>query len=359
MHRTLRVASLAATLMATLAMPLAAHAAVPFTFDLAIGDSCIQGTGPASSTIELTLMDANNNVIDTDTVQSDSSGDWWQSNCFWYDVHGSDKIMAESGPDSRTLQIPVITTVINRVTDVVSGRGPANSTIDLMTRICHTYNCPSGPSATVNVASNGTYSKDYTSLANLKGRDTVQAQWISPSNDHIRGISRATPFLLIVLGDNRVRGDGKPNSHLTVKLKTAGGTLLSTAEDFLSARSTSINADFMNSSDQPVYPRPGNKVTADFASDASFTLPSITLTHDADSVSGHCSANSWVYVYVENGAPSYDWTEGYATSNSNGNFSIALADMSQPTFVIGANDRWEVDCQNKKGDMVALYSHFN
>ena len=358
MQRTLRVATLAATLIATLALPVAAGTAVPFTFYVTIGSSCVQGTGPVSSTIELTLMDRNNNVIDTDTAESDSSGNWHQNECFWYNINGSDKVRAESGPDSRTFLIPVITTVINRVSDVVSGRGPANSTLDLFTRICHTYDCTGGPSTTVNVGGNGMFSKDYTSLANLKGRDQVQARWTTGSGDQVWGPNRYVPWMSMVIGENRVRGDGRPNSHVTVKLKSAGGTLLGTAQDYVTLRSTTISADFNNSSDQPVYPRPGNRVTADFASDATMKIPTITLTHDSDSVSGHCFKNAWVYVYLENYDPSYEWTDGYVQSNANGNFSLDLADSDNPSYEFTGTDRWEVDCQNKKGDIVALYRHF-
>ena len=125
MQRTLRVATLAATLIATLALPVAAGKVVPFTFYVTIGSSCMQGTGPVSSTIELTLMDRNNNVIDTDTAESDSSGNWHQNECFWYNINGSDKVRAESGPDSRTFLISVITTVIMAAVGVLACAAPA------------------------------------------------------------------------------------------------------------------------------------------------------------------------------------------------------------------------------------------
>jgi hypothetical protein len=108
-----------------------------------------------------------------------------------------------------------------------------------------------------------------------------------------------------------------------------------------------------------VYPYPGHRVTSDIASNATMTIPSITLTHDTDSVSGHCFANAWVYVYLEQYNPSYEWTEGYVQSNSNGNFTLEIADSQNPGYTFGPYDRWEVDCQNKKGDIAARYFRFN
>ena len=352
---------LATTLMlALLAAPGVAQAGPPaFTFDVTIGSSCARGTGPASSTIELTLLDRDDVVIDTETVTSDGSGNWFTSECFWFNLHGTDKIRAAVGPSSRTFQIPDITINVNRVTDVVNGRAPTSGTFHLYTTLCYAYDCSDGPNVNVNVASNGTYSRDFTALHNLNGGDRAFGRWTSPSGDEVDSQTRTFSYLSLAIADDNINGEGKPGQTVTVNLKTAGGTLLGSGTDTLAQRRPFISLDLRTSSGLAAYPRTGHKVTSNLTSDANLTVPSITLTMtDADTVSGHCFNNGAVYVYLDHYEPSYDWTQGYATAGSTGNFTLDIADTSNPSFVPGSGDRWEVDCENAKGDIVARYSRF-
>jgi len=346
--------------LASLLAPSAALAGPPsFTFDVSIGSSCIAGTGPASSTVELTLMDRDNQVIDTETVTSDGSGNWNSYDCFWFRVHGTDKIRAAVGPSSRTFQVPDITINVARVSDVVSGKAPTTGAFHIYTSLCETYSCSSGPDVNVSVASNGTYSRDFTALHNLKGGDRAVGRWTSPSGDTVDSVTRYAAFVSLVIGDDQVRGQGKPGQTATVNLKTSGGTLIGSGSDSTGVRTTSIQLDLRTASGLSAYPRPGNKVTSNIASDASLTLPTITLAMtDADTVAGHCFNNGPVYVYLEQSFPSYQWTEGYTTAGSTGNFSLDMSNTSNTSFVPDSGDRWEVDCQNAKGDIVARYARF-
>ena len=352
---------LATTLVVlSLLAPAAAQAGGPaFTFWVSLGSGCPEGTGPASSTITLTLMDRDNNFIDSQTVYTDGSGLWTSDDCFWFPINGGDKIRAESGPYSRTFQVPNLTININRVSDVISGKAPTTGSFHLYTTVCESYQCSSGPDVNVNVASGGTYARDFTALHNLIGGDRAFGRWTSPSGDNVETFQRYAPRMEFVIGDRNVDGQGKPNQTVTVKLKTAGGTLIGSGSDATNSRNTNFRVELKNSSGEPVYPRVGNKATSNIASDASLTVPTITLAMaDADTVSGHCFNNGQVYVYLEHYYPSYDWTDGYTSSNSSGNFSIDIANMSNTSFVPAAGDRYEVDCHNAKGDIVARYAHY-
>jgi hypothetical protein len=359
-HVRIRVVLVTAIALASLLGPGAAKAgSATFTFDVSIGSSCISGTGPASSTIALTLMDRDNQVIDTETATSDGSGDWNADQCFWFDLHATDKIRAAVGPSSRTFQVPDVTVNIARASDVISGKAPATGTFHLYTTLCETYNCTSGPDVNVNVASNGTYSRDFTALHNLKGNDRALGRWTSPAGDFVDSLTRTVPYMSLVIGDDQVRGQGKPGQTVTATLRTAGGVLIGSGSDTVGIRSPSISLDLRTSSGLPAYPRPGNKVTSNVASDAKLTVPAITLTlTDADTVAGHCFNNGPVYVYLEHYQPGYEWTEAYTTAGSAGNFSLDMADTSNSSYVPASGERFEVDCQNVKGDIVARYSRF-
>src|SRR5690349_11219734 len=101
-----------------------AAAAEPITFSHTFGTRCVAGEKPTTGRITLTLLASNGRTRATTTSSAASANERGYEVCFKVMPRAGDRLKAVRGSVRRSITIPTLTTAIDRVTDVVSGKAP-------------------------------------------------------------------------------------------------------------------------------------------------------------------------------------------------------------------------------------------
>src|SRR5688500_2619198 len=121
-------------LMAGSLAGVAAAAQQPITFEIYIGDSCVQGKAKANSFLKVIITDRSGVQKGRGAVETDPDGNW--SACMQPGVRPmapGDKVAVsdfETG-QKRSFNVPTLTGLANRGTNVVSGKAPAGTTVEV------------------------------------------------------------------------------------------------------------------------------------------------------------------------------------------------------------------------------------
>jgi hypothetical protein len=153
------------------------------------------------------------------------------------------------------------------------------------------------------------------------------------------------PFME-VRARNKVATGCQPKGTTTVKLRKSDGTLRATRSLTAATGCGYVHGSFRKNGN-PVNIGTGNRISADFASDALVVWPSMSLHGSGTVVSGRCLKNA-PYVVTIQGPSSNARTQG--TTNANGNFAEDLT--GEWTFQAG--DQLELRCESSRGDQVLL-----
>ena len=328
---------------------LPAAAARPVQFYAQQGDGCLGGQAPNLAQLTILWKDASDELKGRATVKADDDGYWWT--CFDVMLEPGDTIKITKGTSSRTVTIPRITAVANRVTNIVRGRGPAGASLEL-----GVWGDDDWTEAQETVPGDGRYQHDFTGDFDLVGCNEVQVTWTSDAGDQVSR-SIGVPCIEVVVGrvlgwDAQITGYTRVLGRAEVELRDASDVLKGRAHDGGSAWSGSIHTYFGEDDDGDlVRALPGDKVqTTGIASDASFTIPAITIATNlaTDVVSGVCLPDRPYQISA--------WSENHRREASRsgvaggaGQFSKDLtSDMN-----LKAGDFVEVACRFVTGDYVS------
>jgi hypothetical protein len=106
--------------------------AFTLTFDVELGDCSIHGVADASDIVNIAWKSSDGNLKHKETITADVTTGEWQTACDYNEsIESGDKIKGTIGANSRTVTIPPMSMTINRVTDKVSGHGPASAGMQL------------------------------------------------------------------------------------------------------------------------------------------------------------------------------------------------------------------------------------
>ena len=347
-----RLVPIVATAIAVgLAAPSVAAVPPLTTFEVSPGDGCVGGVGPPTTQLTVKLHSASGRFEGTGTPTTDAAG-IWSSCAFWDEFDPTDVISATDGVITATFTVPLLTVRVNRATDVVSGKGPANSNVDIQVTNCQLYTgCSVAATANRPTSASGDYSRDFTAVYNVRGHDSVRVVWTSPNGDEVI-VFRTVPNMSAWLFNSYFRGTAHPDSSVTMRLLTAGGTVRATAVRTGHYQSGNYDGRFRNSSGNPVNAAIGNKVTASFASDASIKLFDTLLTGNpaTDMVSGKCLPNGPYLIDVQaptptSRTPASANVRGVANGLGNINVSVAISG-----FDLMSGDFLWLQCRTAKGD---------
>ena len=343
MNRRFRGVSAAIT-MAVLTVPMFAvptTAAAPLTLALNIGSTCVEGTKPSGGPITVKVLRSDGSTKATRT-DSDTGGEWGV--CFATPLVIGYKIKMTTDPGSgnltRTVSIPNLTIVANRTTSKVKGRAPAGKSIFVRYVECYPSGCNGSLVRTGMANTSGRWSKDLSSSVDVDGSDELEVLYQNSHGDSF--YARTIAPYMEVRHPNQVFVGCLPQGTTTVKLRKSDGTVRATRA-LTATRDCSGEVGSFRRNGAPVNINVGNRVTADFASDASLTWPAMSVDGSGSILSGHCIANSRFVVFVQRASSSSPF-EG--TTNASGDFSHAVG------WTFKSGDRLDLICETTRGDRV-------
>lgn len=131
--RPLGAALILASLMTGTLVAGASAAPRPITFEVFIGDVCVFGRAENNSFLKVIIRDSAGRQKGREAVEADGAGNW-QSCTFngAFPILPGDQINVEvfDTGQTRTFTVPTLTK-IDRGTNVVAGRAPAGSNVEL------------------------------------------------------------------------------------------------------------------------------------------------------------------------------------------------------------------------------------
>ena len=342
--RTRFVAAMASAVVGSALLSAPVAAVTPITFNIYVTGTCQNGTGQASTNFTVRLLAPNGDQVGRVTTTSNSSGYWYA--CFPSPAAPGDKVRATGGGADRTVTIPNLSMNANRVSDVVSGHWIAGTGLVVCANHYTSFNLSTSVCLGATSSGTGAYSVDFTSDINVHGYDTVSATYTSGSDNFY--VQTTFPYMLVTRANAYVEGALNRGQVATLTLKTGTGTVRGSARVQGDAGNY-FDGYFFASSGNVVLPRPADKVTGSFASDATITIPDITVTGVASTnvVSGSCMANR-PYMLFARKADYSDYAYRYGTTDGSGHISLDLtADINLAKY-----DPLQFTCMYVNGDRI-------
>jgi hypothetical protein len=329
--RRIVAATATGLLLALFASSAVSAAPRPITFDVFIGDYCVSGRAPNNSFLKLVIRDKQGNLKGRGSVDADPQG-YWQA-CLGPENGGilpGDSINARvfDSSNSRTFTVPLLTGKIDRGTNVVSGRAPAGSRVQIEAYDFRWDLWGESYDLVRDVtAAGGTYAHDFdTDGIDVRGGASVAIRWSNAGDTVHVGRFQIAPYISLQIGRHDMYGASTANGLVRVTLKS-GSTKVATASGVGSYGDTSFIADWADADGEPYTLRGGEILSAPaLGGHTSWRVPQINPVANlaADTVSGTCFPNGRVMALAQD--PSgfgYGLDKGEA--GANGKFTINLA----------------------------------
>lgn len=342
-HRRGWIGALVGASLALTMTPGIVSAATPWVRFGADYNGCsVYGVGPRSTLIKVTWKDSNGSLKHVQVVKSKTNGAF-QTTCDYDEqVERGDVFTAKVGTRTRSFTVPALKIGIDRVTDVVSGRGPANTTL--------TIGLPDSDTMEVLTTGDGSYDQDVTSVHDIIGYDLVSVSYATGDGDVVYRALRA-PFVMVYRDRADVRMGGRPGRLMTVELYDP--TVLKSDVDCAVGPTGGCWLQFTDEDGHMVRTRAGDRVTApSIASDLDFIVPAVTTkgVPSTDVLSGTCLAGQSSPYYVEAYRPS-----GGASVSRSGVTSAMGTYRKDVTssYDLRSGDKLFSECMLPSGDWVA------
>lgn len=350
MVRTLRLLVPVVLLAAATVIPTASLAAAPaapagpaITSDIrvTIGDCLVQGQTQAGTTLRITHRTSGGTVKGKAQVTANLDGDWART-CPGPKVAIGDRIELRLVGDPaiiKQLTIPVFTVITDRVNDRIRGIARGVTEVGVGLGICDPAHreCAKAGSAVLSVDPE-THAFSWALPQAVNGLGTIRLMW----DNGVDGVFLVQDFahVEVQIGSARVQVTGrKPGviESLSLRRTTPVATV---------SRRTGAQATFsatLKRDGKPLKVRAGDKITSTIASDASFTVPQMTVQASSSGATGTCFKNR-PYSIVYLGADGSDQGATAGTTDSQGHWTTA-----DP---ISAGWSVNVYCANVAGDIV-------
>jgi hypothetical protein len=285
---------LAIALGSLLALPASVSAATPISVQVLTGQPCVSGIGPANKKVTATLRTPAGKIRDRVMSESDDVGGWGV--CFGLffpstNINGGDVLNVVVGARSRTIHIPRLEPMIDRVTNVIEGEADPFAPVDML--ISHRNNFKTSEEFGYSTTADGSghYAVDTTADFNLLGGDAVTV--ITSNGDDLFGAIALAPFLEIQNANNDVQGT--VNRGTQVDLLLTDENAVEKAHVHAGPFLFGIFQVEMYADDgSAAYTDRGDWLTANIATDAALHLPVSSLhgTASDDVITGRCMPNA-------------------------------------------------------------------
>ena len=287
------------------------------TIEVTYGSCQVQGKTGANKVVKLVWKDREGDLKSTQSVTAKATGRW-VSRCDNYTsgIARGDTIKATVGAASRTFTVPRLTVDANRVTDVIDGVGPADASLHVFVGHYEGFAYQGRTDRVVGTDSGGLYSVAMGAFVDILGDDFVGATWTDAGDSVTR--SYWAPAVQVYRNDSGVRVWARPGTDVSVSLSGSDSATFSsrTAIDGFAGGS------FTDGHGDGVYVHAGDSITSNIASDATFTVPALSISAavSTDVVSGTCALPHapWLfYVSRPSGNTTFHY---YGTGDGTGHF---------------------------------------
>jgi hypothetical protein len=345
---------LAAILVGTLA-GTAAAAPRPITFEIFIGDSCVYGRAKSNSFLKVIITDRSGAQKGRGAVETDPDGYW--SACMQPGVRPmapGDKVAVsdfETG-QKRAFTVPTLTGKVDRGTNVVSGKAPAGTKVEVEA-FDFRFDLWGEQYDSIHqvTATDGRYSYDFDRAGvDIKGGASVVIRWRTGDDVVMVGRFQIAPYVVMRLGDSDFAGASGPNKLAQLTLSKSGA-VVARGNGVGDYGNTTFYGDFADTDGERYFLRGGEQFSAPFLGAVStWRVPQIAGSANlaADTVSGKCFANGR-FVTLAQGPNGLGYGLGYGTAKTDGTFTVDLTDQVniQKGFRVG------ILCYSAEGDEVS------
>ncbi len=336
------IATMALLISAMGASPVAATAA-PVTVNVVIGNACVQESKPAGHLVKLVLRTSNGTYLGS---QEDAGSVGSYAFCFAHRVKSGYRVLITDGDSSRRVTVPVLTIAADRITDVVSGRGPASKLVTIKYSDCSLTGCAGYSSVARTVDSRGRYHRDLTSRLDLQGADRLALTYTDSHGDSFSTPEVHVPYLELS-PPNKVHIECQPDRAVSVTLKSAAGRLRA-SRSFATAGGCARPDGTFRRNGSAVNIGFGNIIRSDLASDAKVVWPDLGVAWSVTgAVAADCLPSAPIAIrVVRTGTQAFLFA---ATTD-------ALGHLAYPTtgFDSASGDVLEVTCATAKGDRITF-----
>jgi hypothetical protein len=334
-------------LVAAALAPASPAAAAQITFEHRMGTTCVGGVKPAGGTLTATLLRPDGRRRDR---KRDDDGDpSWQV-CFRVKPRPGDRIRAVQGSVNRTIRVPDLTIVIDRVADVVSGRAPAGREVTIQATTCFVA-CLTPLTRTTTANAHGRYRRGLP--LDMNGSDLASAIYSTAAGDQFQAFASAPWFEVTTPGRAAVWCTPPRAHEVTLRRPDGSGRasaspLRGVCDDRLpqTRRLTRPNG-------RAVTVRAGNILKSDVASDARFAWPVMSVEVLPDGASGECFKDApfmVIAVRPVGGSLVGVGSLGAGETLPDGTFVTSVG--SPPVLQVG--DRIRLICESPRGDRAIL-----
>ena len=314
-----------------------------YKFVVQPGTTCPTGYGPPGDRVTVILRDADGTRIDRESTTTELEDGHFRV-CFSSGVTPGRRLILRGSAGVHSLVVPRFRARVDRATDVVTGRGPAGTSMSGQVFHCGPRGCGPGTLFEVTPKPDGTVREDLSAI-DVRGSDYVSLIFKTGGGDIIEAKADAPYMAMGVGGRTRVRIWSSRPGLVTATLRGPGGGLraVATGRQVAGGRS---DLTFRHDG-RPVTVLPGDRVDADFAADVGMTVPPLELTFDVPtaSISGHCFDDQpfAVAVYPASDPPTFD----SGTADPDGRFTLVVSALQSGSKVV-------VDCVDGHGDRLRI-----
>jgi|GEM_PF-2793113 len=325
---------------AGLLAPVTALAKEYMRLDMVLDSECVSGYKIDPTPITVKLLRADGTTLRT--RHDDTTGSFWNV-CFGRVPVAGNKIKLDNGdlPEGkRTITVPDLTLVIDRVKNVLSGHAPAGRPLTLSYSECYPAGCTAPIERTKTANSRGRYSKDLSGDIDIDGSDRVEVRYQGQNGDTFSRSSFA-PYMAIS-APGGIFMSCMPTGTQTVQLRTAAGTLRASTS-FTTTQDCGGAFGSFRKDGQKVAVRVGNTISANFASDASLTWPTMSVGGSGSTLSGRCVNDAGYVVFIYRGGFG---TTASGRTDGTGHFTAT------PLWTFQGGDKLNLICETRRGDQI-------
>lgn len=288
-NRVWSVAALLSALATVAVFPGAVAAAThPITFELYMGENCIEGRASDDATVQLLWKDVDGTRKARTSVVASPLGYWtFCSSRVGVEVETGDRISANDGTSTHLLVVPELTLFQNRITDQYRGRGPAGQIVRLICGLTNGFE-PCQQVWRIRVNAQGQWSLGIGH--DVVGMENMGLRWKSPAGDKVN-VWNTAPFVVVTIGQAAISGAARSEAAVTVVLMKANTVdIRGTAHATGDLGSGLFRSRFLNQNGNRARVQVGDRVTSDIAADLDWIVTDIDALGDVSTshVTGHC-----------------------------------------------------------------------
>jgi hypothetical protein len=296
--RRVSIVSVMASLIACATIALPASASPRLTFAITIGDTCFSGTARAAGSV-LAVR------VNTPGGQAKGFGRTRiPSNHHYRLCFGSaqsivgllpgDVVIARVGDFERRWSVPPLEPLVDRDTDLVSGRTAPNAPVEILVQAGWVdFRRPRDlAQMTVSSDSTGSFLANFAGIVDIWGSDEA-TMTVSVGRDTVTHVGTAI-HLAVAQGIAGASGYATSFRPFHVDLVGSDGLLRDRTDAVTFPPIPEFGVGFQDTSGNAIYPRPGDRVVVPGPAGASVLIPRSELNAEvaADVVNGLCMADA-------------------------------------------------------------------